>query len=222
MIRLLFRMPWWAYFLIAPLLLAGAVYAYFDDRSLEAAKDLARHHAPPAAVAVEKFDPAHNLGPGNEAVVIGQVDVARMMELTESKRGVERHHWLVAPIYPATAADTSAPAIAALVQDGAISDAELASLAVGQGPFGPVVKVDGLQRTDFSAKQAVEKALESKVTMAPSPLLIDPFEKGRQAGLAASDDGEIFAGVLAVIALLCAGYGFFRRSQQQTTNADMM
>ena len=202
--------------------LAGAAYAYFDDRALEAAKDLARHHKPPAAVPIEKFDEARNLGPGNEVVVIGQIDPARMIELTQTKRGVERHRWLVAPIYPASATDTSAPAIGAMVQDGAISDAELAALAVATGTFGPIVQINGLRTTDFSAQEAVRKSLEGKVSMAPSPLLVDPFEKGRQQGLAASDDGMIFAGFLALLALVCGGFGVFRRSQQRAEQSDYM
>ncbi|CAN5299911.1 hypothetical protein BH10PSE14_BH10PSE14_16460 [soil metagenome] len=222
LLRLLFGLPWWAYVLASPLILAGGVFGYFTDQDAEAAKMLARHRPPPAAVAIEKFDPAHNVGPANEIVLVGQLDMAKAMELTETKNGREIHRWTVAAIYPATATDTTQPALGAMVKDGAMSDRELAGFVVGDGAFGPVMKLDGLQATDFSAQEAVRKTIEGKVAMASSPVLIDPFEKGRKAGLAASDSGKIFAGVVAVIALLCLGFGLYRRWEKRSSEGPYM
>ncbi|MDH7972240.1 hypothetical protein QH494_08595 [Sphingomonas sp. AR_OL41] len=211
LLRLLFGLPWWAYILASPVILAAGIFGYFSDQDSEAAKMLARHRPPPAAVAIERFDAKRNVGSANEIVLVGQLDMARAMELTETKSGREIHHWTVAAVYPATATDTSQPALGAMVKDGAISDRDLAAFVVGDGAFGPIMKLDGLQKTDFAAQEAVRKTVEGKVTMAASPVLIDPFDKGRKAGLAASDDGKVFAGVVAAIALLCLGFGLYRR-----------
>ena len=116
----------------SPLILAAGVFAYFSDQEAESAKLVARHHAPPAAFAIEKFDPAHNVGRANEVVVVGQVDLAKAMELTETKSGSEIHHWTVAAIYPADAADNSVPALGAMVQDGVLTDQQLATLLSGK------------------------------------------------------------------------------------------
>jgi hypothetical protein len=210
-------MPWWAYLVASPLILAGGIAFYFSDQQAESAKLIARHHAPPAAFAIEKFDPARDVGRANEVVVVGQVDLAKAMELTETKNGAEIHHWTVAAMYPADAADTSAPAIGAMVHDGVLSDQQLASFVVGRGPFGPIMKIDGVQTTEFSAQEAVRKTVSGKVTMAPSALLVDPFENGRKAGLAPSDSGKIAAGVIVGLALLSLAYGFFRRWQKRSS-----
>lgn len=217
LLRLLFCLPWWAYILASPLILAAGIFGYFSDQEAEAAKMLARHRPPPAAAAIEKFDPAHNVGPANEIVLVGQLDMARAMELTETKSGREIHHWTVAAIYPATATDTAQPALGAMVKDGALSDRQLAGFVVGNGAFGPVMKLDGLRADDFSAQEAVRKTIGGKVTMAPSPVLIDPFENGRKAGLAPSDSGRIFAGLVATIALLCLGLGLYRRWEKRSS-----
>lgn len=206
------------YFAVAPLLLAFAIFTYFNDREHEAAKALARAHKPPSAIQIEYFDPAHNVGPANEVVVIGQVDLAHMVELTKSKHGSIRDRWNIAPIYPATAKDTSAPARGVFEQNGTLSDEQLAGMVIGRGAFGPIMKIDGIQTTEFSAKQAVSNALEERVKIAPSPLIVDPFENGRAVGLAADQSGPGVALGILVLSLAVAGYGVFIRARRRAAD----
>lgn len=217
LIRLFFRMPWWAYVGLAPLILAGGVTAYFSAQDSEAAKLRARHRPPPAAIAIENFDRARHVGPANEVVLVGQVDMAKAMELTETKNGREIHHWTVAAIYAAGATDASQPALGALVQDSALTDAQLSQFVTGVGAVGPIMKIDGLLTDEFSAQEAVRKTVNGKVAMVSSPVLVDPFENGRKVGLAASDDGKIFAGVVAALALFCLGFGLYRRWKKRSS-----
>lgn len=217
LIRLFFRMPWWAYVGLAPLILAGGVAAYFSAQDSEASKLRARHRPPPAAVAIENFDRAHHVGPANEVVLVGQVDMARAMELTETKNGRETHHWTVAAIYPAGATDTSQPALGAMVQDSALTDTQLSRFVTGVGAVGPIMKIDGLLTDEFSAREALRKTVTGKVAMASSPVLVDPFENGRKAGLAASDEGKVLAGFVAALALLCLGFSLYRRWDKRSS-----
>lgn len=208
---LLFRMPWWVYFALAPLAVAGAGYTWLDDRHAEAEKAAALRQSPPAPVAIEAFDPARNVARAGEVMVTGQVDFTDAMELTETKRGVEEHHWTIAPIYPASAADTAAPATGVFVHDGAISDEQIKRMVTGTGPVGPVLKIDGLRRTDDTTEQAVRKGL-TKIRTVDAPLLVDPFVAGRSAGLAPSTAGLSLAIGLLVLAMVLGGVGAFRRS----------
>lgn len=213
---LLFRMPWWAYFALGPLLLIGAGYAYYDYQQEVAAKSATAKHAPPAPVPVESIDPTRATGKVNEVIALAQVDLEHAVELTESKRGVERHHWTVVPIYPTNVSDPAAPAIGAMVHDGAVEDNQLASLVAGRGSLGPVMKLDGIVTNDFSTTQAVTKALAGRVKLPENPIIIDTFVAGRQAGLK-PDEGGFYVAIAAAIAGLAAiGYGFYRRASRGT------
>lgn len=211
---LLFRMPWWTYFILGPLLLIGGGYAYFDYSQEVAAKTAAAKRAPPAPVPIESIDPKRSIAGVKEVVALAQVDLEHAMEMTESKRGVERHHWTVAPIYPTNASDPAAPAIGAMVHDGKVDDSQLVSLMVGRGALGPVMKLDGIVTDDFSTTEAVTKALAGRVKLPANPIIIDTFVNGRQAGLKPNEGGYVLAIVAAVAGLFAIGFGFYRRADR--------
>lgn len=147
-----------------------------------------------------------------EVVALAQVDLERAMEMTESKRGVERHHWTVVPIYPINASDPAVPAIGAMVHDGKVDDSQLARLVVGRGSLGPVMKLDGIVTDDFSTTKAVTKALAGRVKLSANPVIIDTFVNGRQAGLKPNEGGFYLAIAAAIAGLVAIGFGFYRRA----------
>jgi hypothetical protein len=205
----LFRLPAIVYLILAPLGVAGSVYLYIDDQKSEAAKAVARAAPPPAEVKIEAFDRAHNTGTANEVVVLGQVDVTQAMEVTRSKSGTVRERWVIAPVYPTTATDPSAPAIGVMLQRGAATDDQLAHLVVAQGKFAPIMRLDGSLLEPGSERQALDEVTD-RMKISPSAIYIDPFEEGRAAGLAASNGGRDAAIAALVISLLIGAFGAFR------------
>jgi len=216
LIILLFRLPWYVYLGLAPLLLAGGIALFVNAKTEEAAKVQALHAPPPAAVSIEKFAAARDIGMAGEVNIVGQLDIARSMELIESKSGGrERHHWTLIPIYPAKAADSSGPAPGVLVQDGPVSEAQLAQMQTGQGAFGPVLKIDGVKTTEIDAVSANERVFRARGPDTANAILIDPFENGRSDGLKPSGDKRDGSIALAIFALLTAAYGLFQRWRNQ-------
>lgn len=215
------RMHPFAYFLLAPLIFAFGVYMLVTEQQKEAAKAAALAGKAPAAVVIEQFDRTRNVGPANEVHIVGQVDLSRMMELTETKRGVERGRWNVAPIYAVGAKDNTGPVLGVFDQHGSISDAQLSSMIIRNGAFAPIMKINGQITTEFKDIRAVEKALKDP-KLADNALIVDPFEDGRAAGLAASGEGQTIALVIMGLAVAVLGYGWFlfvRRRRQKEQEA---
>jgi len=205
----LFRLPPLVYLVAAPLGLALAVYLFIDDRQSEADKAAARSGKAPTLIQIEKFDAARNTGVAHEVNVAGQIDVSQMVELTRSKRGVTRERWVMAPIYATDAKQPQGPAIGLMVQRGAIDDAQLQKLVVAEGAFGPIMQFNGFA-IDRTAESKAVSEIEQRVTLAPGALLVDPFEAGRNAGLAPSATGRDSAIFVLVISLLVGAFGAFR------------
>lgn len=218
-----FRLPPLVYLVLAPLGIALAVYLYIDDRQSEANKAAARAGKPPALVQIEKFDPARNVGAAQEVNVVGQVDFRQAMELTRSKRGVERDRWVMAPIYATTATKPEGPAIGLMIQHGSIADAQIEGMVAAEGAFGPILRLNGIAVDRASETKAVEE-MSTRVSLSPTALLVDPFEAGRAAGLAPSTAGRDVALAALVISLLVAAFGAFRffseRNRDQLPDAE--
>jgi hypothetical protein len=209
-----FRLPPILYLLLAPLMLAGAGYLFYDHQNKEAEKAVARAAPAPALVKIEAFDPARNTGAAHEVNVLGQVDVSQMMEVTRSKRRQVKERWLIAPVYPTTAVDGNAPAIGVFLQHGDASEDQLIKLKAGDGPFAPILRLNGTLLEPGADRQALDEVTD-QIKIAPNAIYIDPFEQGRGAGLAASTGGRDAAIALAVLALLVAAWGEFQRRRQR-------
>jgi hypothetical protein len=215
----LFRLPPFAYFLLAPLAIAFGLYMYFDDRKSEAEKAVALSAQPPELVKIEAFDPAKNTGVAREVNIVGQVDMSQMMEVTQSKRGNVRERWVLAPIYPTTATDTSAPAVGVIVQRGGATDDQLMRLIVGDGAFGPLMEIDGVS-IDPSTERSALEMVSDKYRVTSNAIYIDPFEAGRAAGLGASSTGRQASISIAILGVLIGLYGvgrmfFLRRREEE-------
>lgn len=204
-----FRLPPLVYLVLAPLGIALAAYLYIDDRQSEADKAAARAGKPPALVQIEKFDPARNIGAAQEVNVVGQVDFRQAMELTRSKRGVERDRWVMAPIYATTATKPEGPAIGLMIQHGSIADAQIEGMVAAEGNFGPILRLNGIAVDRSSEGKAVDE-MSTRVSLSPTALLVDPFEAGREAGLAPSTSGRDVSLAALVVSLLVAAFGAFR------------
>lgn len=219
----LFRLPPLVYLVAAPLGLALAVYIFIDHRQSEADKAAARSGKAPALVQIEKFDAARNTGIAGEVNVAGQIDVSQMVELTSSKRGVTRERWTMAPVYATDAKQPQGPAIALMIQRGAVDNAQLQKLVVADGAFGPIMQLNGIAIDRSSESKAIDEASRS-ITLTPGALLIDPFEAGRSVGLAPSTTGRDSALFILVISLLVGAFGAFRffseRSRDKLPDAE--
>lgn len=205
----LFRLPPIVYLVLAPIGLIVAVYLFFTDQQSEADKAAARKAKPPAEVRIEAFDAAKNTGTAHEVNVLGQVDVAGMMEVTKTKKGTVRERWTIAGIHPTTAETPEGPAIGMFVQRGPISDDQLAKMVVGEGKFGPVMRLNGFLISRSTEGEAIAE-VSSKIPATANAIYIDPFEDGRDAGLSPDSAGrELSIGAL-VISLLVGAFGAFR------------
>lgn len=211
----LFRLPSILYFLAAPLILAGGIAMFFQDQANEAAKAKALTHEAPAEVALEDYNAAKHKSDYDEVVILAQLDVHSMVEVTKTKRGVERDRATIGRLYPVGAADTTGPAPALLVADGSMSDDELKAMAVPdkQGAFGLIVKING-REAYAGHSSAVSEATKSGPAVAQNVLTIEPFKNGRKAALAPAPAGDLLLGAGGVGALLLSGYGFFRRRRE--------
>ncbi len=209
---LLFRLPWIVYLVVAPLFFVGAAFTWVNGEKAEAAKAEMLRAKPPAAVAVESFNAARDANKAGEVNVIGQLDIERSMELTQTKNDRVIHRWSLIPVYPASAVDTSGNPPMVLVQDGELTDAQLMRMQTGMGKFGPILKIDGRLTTDTDAVSANEKVFAARGPDTSRAALVDPFENGRADGLKPSDDSRNIAIGLGIFGLLCVGYAFIRRA----------
>lgn len=205
----LFTLPAIVYLCIAPLLLVGAGGVFITDRQSEAVKAVARAAKPPPAVKLEDFNPQKSVGQAQEAILVGQVDVAQAYELTITKSGEETGHYVLAPIYPTNATDASAPATGVFFQEGRIDQDQVKSMMIGSGPIGPVLRIDGriLSNSEILGN---DSEFRDHVRVAQNAVYINPFEEGRATGLAASTKGRDTAIGLVVLALLVGLLGAYK------------
>jgi hypothetical protein len=215
----MFRMSSWLYFLLAPAVLACAVFLYFDLEGDEAAKAKALAHKPPEPVAIESYDPAKNRSDFEEVTVLAQLDLATIVEVVESKRGVERSRTTVGRLYPVGAKDKNAPAPAVLATHDGLSDVQISTMAAGTGPIGPILKINGREDGRGGIALDADKALESGPPVAEARLYIQPFVNGREAGLAKKGGAGGVLGLGAVAAALLGFYGWWRRRKEQRQKA---
>lgn len=205
-----FRMAPVVYCVIGGLAAIVAAFLFFADRDAEAAKAKALAGKPPAAVEVDKFDLARNVGPAGEATILGQIDTSKLIDVRQTEDGRETRRWLVAPIHSVTATAPAPMALGAIVQDGAISDEQLSKLVVGDGPFGPIMRLNGTVGSTDGTSDALAEAAKGGIVLGANPVIVDPFENGRAVALAPSSGGREGAGFVLVLGLIVIGYGLAR------------
>lgn len=215
-VRLL-KLPPLVYLGIAPLGLLFAGYLYFEWTKDEAAKAAALAGKPPAQVLIEKFDPARNVGAANEVRVVAQIDPNSIVDLSRSKKGVERDHWVIAPLYASDATGPTGPALGLMIVPGTASDEQLQKMVIGEGKFGLLFDLNGISVKASSERTAIDEATK-RVTLKPDAIYIDPFESGRGEGLGPNSSGRDVSLALLVVSLLVAAYGAFRYFSERNTD----
>lgn len=214
MLSMLFRMPPIVYYVLAPLALAAGIFAYFSTEADDAERRKALSHAPPTPIALERFDPIKNKADYAEVTIDGQLDVAKIVDVTKTRDSRTVGQVTVAPLYATDAKDRSAGMKAVVVYDARISDEKLKSMIQRDGAFGPIVRVGGVATTDSELIADAKQALADKGGTPANVLFIKPYIEGRQAALETSGGSGFYAAIAGLIVALALGaYGFVRSKQ---------
>jgi hypothetical protein len=210
MISMLFRMPFWVYFALAPVALVLGVWGYFAAQHDDAVRQQALSHGPPPPVAIERYDPTKNKGDYDEVVMEGQLDVDKIVDVTRTKGSRTVGSGTVAPLYPTDAKDRAGGIKAIFVSDERLSDEAIKAMIVRDGPFGPIVRIDGIDTTAGGIPSYVSTAQDRIGAIPEKTVFLNPFDKDRKQELAPKHESGIAIGAGAIFALLFAIYGFFR------------
>jgi hypothetical protein len=210
MISMLFRMPFWVYLILAPVSLALGIWGYFAAVHDDAVRLQALSHGPPAPVAIERYDPKRNQGDYAEVVIEGQLDTTKIVDVTKTKGSRTVGTGTVAPLYATDAKDRAGGIAAIFVSDGTLSDESITKMIVRQGPFGPILRIDGIDTTASGTPEYLSTAQEKIGTIPEKTIFLNPFDKDRNAALAPKNEGMAILIFAAVMAALFAGYGLFR------------
>lgn len=207
----LFRLPWKVYAGFVPVWIGFGLLVYFQIVDDDAARRRALSHQAPAEIAIEKLDPVSINSDYKEVVVVGQIDLANMVELSKTKDGNTKSRRIFAPILSTEEKDGSAPAMAVLSINGSPTDAELARFVVKRGVIGPVMRFDGVLSDDFTLKNDAREALHRSGKVSGDPIIIDAFLEGRNVALAPDGgaSGALIAGI--VLGILTGMYAWWRR-----------
>lgn len=194
---------------IAPFFALLAAVCWYGGNDEEERKALARSRPPPPETPIESFDRARHQGASGEVVVLGQLDMGRLTNISIRKNGKERDHYVIAPIYPVGAKERTEAARGVLVQIGELSTGEIRSFTVGEGPIGPLVRLNGELLSRAEASEAMEEGFDGKVAITRDRLYIDPYDAGRDAALAPSTNLRGAAFFFLGLALLSVTGGAF-------------
>jgi hypothetical protein len=209
--------------LLAPVGLIFTAVLYFAGEDDEQARALARARPAPAAVAIETFDARRDRGPSGEVVVVGQVDTAMRVSSSRSKDGNVTDRHVIMPIYPVSARSIAEPARGVLVQQGRLRADQLDRFKIGDGPIGPVLRLNGQLLADHEAKRGLEAGFGGQVLITRSALYIDPYEEGRDAALAPNTSGRdaaIFMGTISLLIGLLGAFLQWRRVKREREESD--
>ncbi len=210
MIAMLFRMPFWVYFILAPLVLAIGVSSYFSAEHDDAVRQQALSHGPPAVVAIERYNPAKNKGDYDEVMIEAQLDGAKIVDVSKTKGSRTVDDGTVAPLYPTDAKDRAGGISAIFVSDGKLTDDAIKAMIVRDGPFGPIIRIDGIDTTADGKPEFVTTA-EDKIGAVPEKtVFLNPFDKDRKVALAPKHEGMEILIIAGIAALLLGGYGLIR------------
>jgi len=211
MISMLFRLPYWAYFVLAPIVLLLGISIYFSAEADDAARAKALSHGPPPPVAIESYDPKKHRGDYAEVMIEGQLDVTKIVDVTKTKRSRTVGTGTVAPLYATNAKDKSGGIAAIFVSDTKLDDAAIEKMIVRQGPFGPILRIDGIDTTDKGKPEYLRTAEDNIGAIPEKTVFLDPFGADRKAELAPTKNGIGILIFALIVAAALGGYGFFRK-----------
>lgn len=213
-----FKLPWPVYLAAGLVFAALAALFYNFGKEDDAKRTLALRSPPPKAVGIEKFSRAVNSGPSGEIIVIGQADVDHWAELSETKNGEEKRHWTLIPLYAADATDPIGASPGMIVADGVLNRAEIAKMTTGQGPFGPILRIDGEIAENPATYGSDARNELARMRLNGNAVMVAPYKGSRIEELQPRGPG--LAIVTGVIGLLLILYAFFRRWREPIEEAN--
>ncbi len=211
MIGRLFRLPPIVYFILAPIFAALGVALFISSNNDDAERAAALSHAAPDPVELQDVASADTGSDFNEIVLMAQADFDNEMILERKKRGRVRSTDSFIPLYPTDATDFSGPVVAVMEVDGVASDEAIAAMLEGDGPAGPVLRINGVFKG--GADRNVSEAFEGRKTLAQTMYTVKPFLEGREAGLEVKEAGTPLLIIGFILALIVGGYGYFRKTR---------
>lgn len=211
MSRLMSRLPFWAYFLIA----IGFLYIAYQDFQAtlqdEREKAVALTAAPPAEVDLSHFLRARDVGPADEVVVTGRIDADYNYRLVSKTNGVTTGERFMYVLFGAQDMAGTRTVRAAMVLTEAQKDRFAERLFAFVPPdAGPdlVLRLHGQVRSAGGYSTLAHDALrEQNLTRSPEFIFIQPFLDGREAGLAPAAPLELLPkeGLILALVFVLAG-----------------
>ena len=200
--------------------MAFAVFFYFQDQKDEAAKSVALSQDPPTAVDVASFNNATNVGPADEVVVQGQIDHTARYTLVRKKKRRETTNWII-PLYASDA--TERPDAVKFMLLGEADEVPLQKIletATSLEGDRPTVEINGVITKPGKFRSMVSEAMQEQgMSLASDAVFIEPFLEGREAGLAANENGPTTSLVIGGLGVLLFLYGFLRRNARRKARA---
>lgn len=212
-----FALPRWIYWLVGLLAVALGVYFWRAQEMVEAEKAAALAGGPPPAARLEAFDAARHRGPFDEIVMLAQVDLGAVYQLSRGSPASGERRW-IAPLYATDARRPADAPLAVLFEtEGGVPEAKMRPWVEGVGPIGPILRLNGRLESPGSFGSMVADALgQAGLSKRVALLYVDPFLDGREAALAPNDDWKWSTGGLGALGVVALAYGFLRRRETET------
>lgn len=204
--------------IVAALFLGGGYWLQQEQDKREALKAQALLDGPPAAVAINTYDPAQHQTELREVTLRAQPSNEYAYRLTIQNDGADDLAYMVPLVAPDSVSERKVIGVA-LYSGGGFTfddiDAELLlSGAVDFGAVGPIVDYNGEATSLGSFRELTEEAFEDEGLVMPANLVVVwPYINGREAEHAPSDVGmfAVFGSVGGLFALGAAAKFAFRR-----------
>lgn len=206
------RLPIWLYFSIGILVLAiGWVFKISIDLT-EDSKAEALLLPAPEAVLLEEFNLGRDVGAGDEVTVRAQLatDVTAKLSTIEDETTVYGTFY---GMFPVTALDSKRAVSAILLSENVILEQSfLDKMTVGNGPFGPIVEINGRIGSLSNVQVPIARALEQFGRVLPDDIVtIVPFVEGREIALQPDPNkgSQVFS-IFGLVGAIYIAYGALR------------
>lgn len=219
MLKALFRLPYWAYFVLAITVVGLAILAERQHVATQQEKARALTQGAPELVDLSEFRLAQNIGLADEVNVTGWINADLNTNLVKRKNGIKTGERFMYVLFGDRDGIEGGVARAALVLTEAEKDrfiADIDTYLTGVNDRGPVVAVNGMaQFRDTYADQALKAITREGLYASADFLFLTPYWDGREAALGSVEAmpyplKQIALALAAVLALI--GAARFRRS----------
>jgi len=206
------RLPIWLYLGIGILVLAiGWVIKVSIDLS-EQNKAEALLLPAPEAVLLEEFNPKTDVGAGEEVTIRAQL-AAELTAKLSTLDGEIPVFGTFFGLFPVTALDSKRSISAILLSENIILEQSfIDKITVGNGPFGPIVEINGRIGSPSNVQVPIARSLEGFGRVLPDDIVtIVPFVDGREVALRPDlDKGSQVFSIFGLIGGIYIAYGLLR------------